>query len=214
MARAHRSNIRRRLKLAGNDGPVSFEILSPNEADVHRHLREVYEVEASGWKSRTGTAILNDPRIERFCTEIATWGARAGILRICFMRIGAKAAAAALLLEYAGRLWVLKQGYDERWSACAPGILLAQESIRYACDKGLVAFEFLGAAEKFQTRWPIELTVYSRLRFYPLSLRGLAAFCDDACRLPFNHLKARWRSRSGSLSEFIRPAAKTSVKDP
>jgi hypothetical protein len=109
-------------------------------------------------------------------------------------------------LEYAGRLWGLKQGYDERWAPCAPGILLAHESIRYACEKGLAAYEFLGSAEKFQTRWPIELTAYSRLRYYPLSPSGALAACDDACRLPFNRLKSRWGSKSGAATEFIRPA--------
>jgi CelD/BcsL family acetyltransferase involved in cellulose biosynthesis len=202
-----RSNIRRRLKLAERDGPVSFEVVSPTEADVHRHLRQVYEVEAAGWKSRTGTAILSDARIERFCSEIGAWAAKEGILRLFFMRIGSTNAAAAIILEYAGRLWGLKQGYNERWAPCAPGILLAHQSIRYACEKGLLAYEFLGSAEKFQTRWPIELTPYSRLRYYPWSLRSLVAAADDACRLPINRLKSKLASKSGALTEFIRPAS-------
>lgn len=206
MPGAERRNIRRRLKLAERDGPVSFEVVAPGEDNVHRHLRDLYEVESASWKRRTGTAILSDARIERFCTEIGVKAAQLGILRLFFMRIGSTTAAAGMVLEYAGRLWGLKQSYNERWAPCAPGILLAQESIRYACEKGLVAYEFLGLAEKFQTRWPIELTAYSRLRYYPWSLRSLVAVCDDALRLPLNRMRNRWQSKSGSLSEFIHPA--------
>lgn len=213
MAGDERRNIRRRCKLAERDGPLSFEILAPSDGDFHRLLREVYEVESSGWKRRAGTAILCDPRVERFCTDIATWAAKADILRLAFMRIGGKAVAGGLLLNYAGRLWGLKQGYDERWAPCAPSILLAQESIRYACGQGLAAYEFLGSAEKFQTRWPIAITPYSRLRFYPLSLRGLATLCADACRMPLNQLRAKWRSKSGSLARIIRPAGRGKIKE-
>lgn len=200
-----RRNIRRRIKLAERDGPVKFEMVAPGENEVQRYLRELYEVESAGWKSRTGTAILSDPRIERFCTDLGIRAARLGILRLFFMRIGSMTAAAGMILEYADRLWGLKQGYDERWAPCAPGILLAHESIRYACEKGLAGYEFLGSAEKFQTRWPIELTAYSRVRYYPLSATSLVAACDDACRLPFNRLRSKWWSKSGTAKEFIRP---------
>jgi CelD/BcsL family acetyltransferase involved in cellulose biosynthesis len=136
-----------------------------------------------------------------------------GVLRVFCLRVGATPIAAGMILHYAGRLWGLKQGYDERWAACAPSILLAQDSIRYACEQGLTAYEFLGSAEKFQTRWPIQLTPYSRARYYPFSLLGLAALCIDACRIPLNHLKRRLRAKGGSLSGFIRPGRAESVND-
>jgi CelD/BcsL family acetyltransferase involved in cellulose biosynthesis len=203
---ADQRNIRRRIKLAERDGPVSFEMVVPTPDNVHLHLRELYRVEAASWKSRTGTAILSDAHTERFCTAISVKAAQMGTLRISILRIGSMTAAACMNLEYAGRLWGLKQGYDERWAACAPGILMAHESIRYACEKGLISYEFLGSAEKFQTRWPVALTAYSRLRFYPLLPRSAFALCEDALRLPLNWLQSRLRSKSGSLSGFIRPA--------
>lgn len=206
MTGEERSKIRRRMKKAERKGPVSFETVIPNEANVHSYLRQFYTVEASGWKSRTGTAILSDARIERLCDEIGERAAKLGILRLFFMRIGDAIVAGLIMLEHGGRLWTLKQGYDERWSDCAPGILVINESVRYACDKGLAAYEFLGSAETWQKRWPIELTPYSRVRFYPLSPRSLLALGEDACRLPFNRMKSNWQSKSGSMSEFIRPA--------
>jgi CelD/BcsL family acetyltransferase involved in cellulose biosynthesis len=212
MTRSERSNMRRRRKLAERDGgKLSMEVTTPTPSDVHQHLRVVYEVEAKSWKTRAGTAILSDPRIERFCKEYGAKAAQMGILRVFVLRVGATPIAAAMILEYGGRLWGLKQGFDERWAPCAPSILLAQDSFRYACERGLVAYEFLGSAEKFQTRWPIELTPYSRARYYPYSPLSLASLCIDACLMPFNKLKRRRRSKSGSLSEFIRPGSAQSV---
>ncbi|SRR5581483_1208291 len=193
MTSEERRQMRRRYRRAEREGALSFEITSPADCDLAVRLREIYEVEASGWKRQAGTAILCDARIERFCNSLASWAAKAGILRLAVMRIGGKAAAGGILLEYTGRLWGLKQGYDERWAPCAPSILLAHECIRYACGKGLAAYEFLGNAEKFQMRWPLAITPYSRLRYYPFSLRGVAAGAADACRMPFN--RWHWRRR-------------------
>ncbi len=214
MSSSERSKIRGKRKRAERQGLVTFEMVSPSEATVDRHLGDIYAVEGAGWKSRTGTAILSDPRIESLFTDFGRKAAKLGILRLFFMRIGDTTVAVHMMLEYAGRLWALKQGYDERWADCAPGILLAHETIRYACEKRFAALEFLGSAEKWQQRWPVELRAYSRVRFYPLSLRSIVAVCDDAFRLPLNRMRSKWRSKSGSLSEFIRPASAAKVKEP
>jgi CelD/BcsL family acetyltransferase involved in cellulose biosynthesis len=209
MSGAERSNLRRRRKMVEREGgaALSMDVIVPTRADVHRHLRVVYEVEAKSWKSRTGTAILCDPPLERFCTDYGAKAADLGILRILILRVGSKPIAAAMALQYARRLWVLKQGYDEAWAPCAPSILLGHDTIRYACEQGLASYEFLGSAEKFQTRWPIALTAYSRARFYPFSLLSLVALGIDAVGMPLNKLWRRRRTKSGSLEGFIRPGA-------
>jgi CelD/BcsL family acetyltransferase involved in cellulose biosynthesis len=208
MSGSERSNMRRRRKMAERDGEkLSIEVIAPTPANAIEHLREVYEVEARSWKSRTGTAILCDSRIERFCNDYGAKAAELGILRVLVLRVGAVPISAAMAVEYGGRLWGLKQGFDERWSPVAPSILLAHDSFRYCCERGLAAYEFLGAAEKFQTRWPIELTAYSRVRYYPYSLHSLASLVVDACRTLLNRVKWSRRSKSGELSHFIRPGS-------
>jgi hypothetical protein len=61
--------------------------------------------------------------------------------------------AAQLSVEYADRLWVLKIGYDERWSRCSPGWQLLAETMRDAFDRRLRSYEFLGSDEPWLHGW-------------------------------------------------------------
>ena len=179
MSSKHRKYIRWAQRAAAREGPVKFEVVSPTEATLDRHLDEVFRVEAAGWKGRAGTAILSDPRTKRFWTEFAHTAARLGILRLFFLRIGDATAAIRIAAEYAGRLWDWKIGYDERWARYSPGILLTHETLRYASEQKLEALEFLGQAERWQHRWPIELFHGTTVRFYPLSANGAFTLARD-----------------------------------
>lgn len=179
MSSKHRKYIRWAQRVAALEGPVKFEVVSPGEAALERHLDDAFRVEAAGWKGRAGTAILSDPRTKRFWTEFAHTAARLGILRLFFLRIGNATAAIRIAAEYAGRLWDWKIGYDERWARYSPGILLTHETLRYASEQRLDALEFLGQAERWQHRWPIELVHGTTIRFYPPSINGGFALAHD-----------------------------------
>src|SRR5207247_10269646 len=54
-------------------------------------LEEGFRVEASGWKSRAGTAIASRPDTRRFYTDVARWASDRGWLRLAFLRLGGRA---------------------------------------------------------------------------------------------------------------------------
>jgi CelD/BcsL family acetyltransferase involved in cellulose biosynthesis len=202
-----RTYIRRKVKSAERAGPVAFEVVCPDEGNVDRYLGEVFRVEAAGWKGRKGTAILTDARARRFWSTYARAAARLGMLRLFFLRIGDATAAVRMAVERAGRLWELKIGYDERFARHSPGILLTHETLRYACRRGLAAHEFLGVAEPWHRWWPLETRPYASARFYPFSLAGGVALCEDAwrfgmrgmtriARVPLRERVLRWRTRT------------------
>ena len=198
MSGKHRKYIRWAQKVAAREGPVRFEVVSPNEASLHGHLEEAFRVEAAGWKGRAGTAILSDPRTKRFWTEFSHTAARLGFLRLFFLRIGDTTAAVRIAAEYAGRLWDWKIGYDERWAKYSPGILLTHETLRYASEQKLVGLEFLGQAERWQHRWPIELLQRTTIRFYPVSIDGGRALGADM-----------WSFIERRISAIFRPGKQT-----
>jgi CelD/BcsL family acetyltransferase involved in cellulose biosynthesis len=80
----------------------------------------------------------------------------------------------------ADRLWEIKIGYDEAWSRVAPGILLTHKTLQHACEEGLEALEYLGAAEGWQERWPRSVRQHDTVRFYPYTLRGGLALTGDS----------------------------------
>jgi CelD/BcsL family acetyltransferase involved in cellulose biosynthesis len=190
MSPSSRTFLRRKRKLAEREGQLELEVLSPTPATVDDQLREVFRVEASGWKGRRGTAILSDPQLHSFYLNYGRRAAALGILRLFFLRIGPAIAAVRMAVEHSHRLWELKIGYDERWARCSPGVLLTHETLRHACEQGLEGFEFLGRAEKWQCHWPVELRTFSAVRFYPLNIRGALLLSYDLCaRIERNALR-------------------------
>jgi CelD/BcsL family acetyltransferase involved in cellulose biosynthesis len=174
-----RSDLKRARRRADEFGSVEFEITTPPPESLGRSLEELFEVEAAGWKERRGTSIRSLGRLRQFLKSYSLSAGRAGTLRLCFLRIGGRAAAAQCAVEYAGALWVLKIGYNEAYARCSPGILLMHEVIGYAFDRGLRRFEFLGNDEPWIRMWAHDARSYVSWRWYPPSLRGLLSLCRD-----------------------------------
>ncbi len=105
------------------------------------------------------------------------------MLRFFFLRVDGKIIAGRMAVEHSRRLWDLRMGYDETWCRCAPGVLLTHETLRYAVERGLEAYEFLGCAEAWERHWPCEEDHYVSLRAYPYSLKGQFSFAQDGCRV-------------------------------
>src|SRR5262249_10886032 len=112
----------------------------------------------------------------------------AGVLRVCWLRIGGAAAAVQLAAEWGGRFWLLKIGYDERFARCSPGMLLTLETIRHAARAGLDAYEFLGAVEPWTQMWTRHARAYVSLPAYPASPGGAGALVADAARLTWRRV--------------------------
>ena len=179
-ARSHVRQPRRAMQKAG--GAVVFEAVTPDESSIGANLELLFRIEAAGWKSRNGTAIVQSDAMLRFYSAYGRAAARAGRLRLFFLKAGEATVAAQLHVEFAKRLWCLKIGHDEAWSRFSPGRVLTHDILRYGCERGLEALEFLGVAEDWQRRWPIVLRQHSTLRYYPLSVRGGLAFTVDSLR--------------------------------
>jgi CelD/BcsL family acetyltransferase involved in cellulose biosynthesis len=168
-----RSNFRRARRRAEAFGMIHFELSAPAPNRVDPYLETIFRVEAAGWKGRRGTAMLSNTRLNRFYSLYAQAAADLGMLRIGLLRVNGSAAAAQLAVEYAGRYWVLKIGYDETWARCSPGTLLMHETIWYAFQRRLEAYEFLGSDEPWLHVWTDRVHPYVTYRIYPYSWAGL-----------------------------------------
>jgi len=188
MSSKTRKFIRWARRAAEREGPVKFDVVLPTEEDLDHYLVEAFRVESAGWKGQAGSSILSDPKKKRFWQEFSRAATRLGILRLFFLRIGGATVAMRMAAEYAGRLWDYKIGYDERWARFSPGILLTQETLRYAIERKFDALEFLGQAERWQRRWPIELRYRTTIRFYPISIDGSLALVHDTWNFSVNRI--------------------------
>src|SRR5262245_40200622 len=147
------SDLRRAQRIAEDLGAVRVEVFSPEPEDLAALLAEAFEVEAAGWKGRQGSALACDPTRQAFFRRYAAAACRRGILRLGFLRIGGRTAAMQLGVEWGGRFWLLKIGFDEAFARCSPGTLLMLEMVRRAAQRGLHAYELLGVSEPWTRMW-------------------------------------------------------------
>ncbi len=175
-----RYTVRRARKRAEEMGQLEISVVTPDEHSVEQYLEELFRIEASGWKHREGTSLQMNCQLRKFFHHYSFALARQKKLQFGILRIGDRAVAAQLAVEFAGRYWVLKIGFDEEYARCSPGILLMHESIRYAFEKGLQAFEFLGSDEPWLRMWTDQVHQFATYRSYPVTLQGIAGFSSDS----------------------------------
>jgi CelD/BcsL family acetyltransferase involved in cellulose biosynthesis len=186
-----RSDFRRGLRHAERLGKVTFDVLVPNVLELPALLEEAWAVEVAGWKGVNGSAMACRTRLGSFFRRYAVAACRKGILRLCFMRIGGRAAAMQLATECGGRFWLHKIGYDEQFERCSPGTLLMLHTVRYAALRGLHSYEFLGSTAPWTQVWTRSERECVAVRAYPITARGIAAFSMDAASFCWRQLKSR-----------------------
>lgn len=189
------SDLRRALRKAEKIGSVKTEILSPQPAELDPLLDLAFAIEASSWKGRVKTALATDVTRGTFFRHYAHSASKEGMLRICFLHIGDKAAAMQLAVECGNQFWLLKIGYDEQFAHCSPGNILLRETIKYAAEKGLDSFDFLGKVEDWTSIWTSAERPCVSLRAYPFTLHGIRALGTDLGQSLYRKVKARVRRR-------------------
>ncbi len=170
---SRRSSLRRLQRLAESKGKLEFEAAAPLPGEVDALLEQFFEVEASSWKGRIGTALKSYGELGRFFRDYSSREAGARNLRLFFLRIGGRTVAGQLTVVHANRLWIFKVGHDESWSWCSPGILLMHRVLRHCFETGLEACEFLGSDESWLHIWGEEYHRVVTYRIFP-ALMGVA----------------------------------------
>jgi CelD/BcsL family acetyltransferase involved in cellulose biosynthesis len=183
--------LKRKRRRAEQIGPVRSETLAPTPDEARILLDAVMQVEASGWKGRSGSAMRFNRRVGAFFRRYAPLAAANGHLRVSLLHVGSHLAAADLSLEADRRLWQLKIGYDESLARCSPGLLLTHDTLAYAFSHRLEAFEFLGSAEAWQERWGAVPRQYASILGYPLTPRGLWGLTVDGVGRTIERLRAK-----------------------
>lgn len=187
-----RNDFKRARKRAEKGGNIHVQIVCPDSGNLNDYLRTAFEIEASGWKGRQGSAILKKAGLRRFFETYARLTCKNKKLRLCFFKIGNTPVAMLIGVNYSNRFWVLKIGYDEKWRECSPGMQLAYETIRYAFTNNLESYEWLGSDEEWLHTWPVDSRQCASIGFYPRGAAGLFGLGMDLSGFIFR--KLTWRA--------------------
>ena len=178
-----RRDLDRRMRLLEREGTVSLEVSDGSER-LDELLAEGFRVEGSGWKSEQGTAIESRPETRGFYTEVAGWAARAGWLRLAFLRLGSRPVAFQYALESGGCYYFLKGGFDAAYLRFAPGKLLLRAMLQRSFASGIARFDFGGGDEAFKREWSDVSRELVRLDALSSSVPGLAEWAAFAYARP------------------------------
>lgn len=120
-----RRNLRSSRKKLEKVGDVSIEIRRPSDAEDF--LPEYLQLDASGWKGRNGTAIVDDADVLAFYKTLVSNLAAQGQWEWHILRVGERIIAAEMGVRCGRSLILPKYAFDEEFAFCSPGNLLTQE---------------------------------------------------------------------------------------
>ncbi|PTL77802.1 GNAT family N-acetyltransferase [Vitiosangium sp. GDMCC 1.1324] len=166
-----RANLRRRRKKLAKHGTLELERVEGGDA-LTRALEEGLGLEGGGWKGRSGTAIVCHPETLAFYGRLARFAAEEGCLSLYTLKVGGRPVAFHFGLEYGGRYYLLKPGYDEGFSECSPGQLLVEDVLEDLAHRGTAEFDFLGPKMTWKLDWTERLRSHVWLFILRPSLKG------------------------------------------
>ena len=130
--------LRRQRRRLEEHGLVAFEVArTPREIGLA--LETFLQLEASGWKGRRGTALVQHVGDAAFIRRAVPALAETGQCEIISLRVGATQLAAGIVLRHQDRAFFFKLGIDERFARYSPGVQLACELTRYLCADPAIA---------------------------------------------------------------------------
>ena len=172
-----RRNLRRGRRQLEEIGPLKVEIVTGGEA-LEERLEEAFQVEASGWKGRSGTAIQSRPHTQHFYRRMAEWAASHGTLRLYLLRLGNRVLTMCLTLQQHGHCCMMKGGYDEEFRRFSPGNLLTAALIEDCAARGIKQVEIYGEAETYKMNWATGSRQYMRLEAFAPTVAGRMAWME------------------------------------
>jgi CelD/BcsL family acetyltransferase involved in cellulose biosynthesis len=167
--RKFRANLRRTRKELEELGSVSFRHYSSPDANT---LESFFQLEASGWKGREGTAIACHPSSRLFYELIGAAASRDGYLSLDFLELNGKPISAHFALSRNGRYQLIKAAYDENYSRYGPGHLIVEDVLRKLVPLGVREIDFVASSTWDETRWASKNRDHFTWFVFPRTLYG------------------------------------------
>jgi CelD/BcsL family acetyltransferase involved in cellulose biosynthesis len=130
--------LRRQRNRLAEHGAIHFDVARTAE-DVGSAVEIFLNLEASGWKAKRGTALMQDDGDAGFVRHAAIALAETGQCEIVTLRAGDTPVAAAVVLRHMDRAFYFKLGVDERFAKLSPGVQLTLDLTRHLCADPAIA---------------------------------------------------------------------------
>jgi len=129
----HFRELRRQWRKLDRLGALSYTV-ARQPADIRVRMEEFLLLEASGWKGRSRTAMINDRYRAAFAREAITNLAETDGVRIHTLDLDGRAIASMVVFLMGGEAYTWKTAYDEEFAKYSPGKLLVAELTEWHLD--------------------------------------------------------------------------------
>jgi CelD/BcsL family acetyltransferase involved in cellulose biosynthesis len=173
LGRAHRANLRRRLRQTGGKFQVTFT--RAETADERRGaLRALIRLHLARWRERGVSEAFATPALVAFHDEITQRALERGWLRLYVLALDAVPVASLYGLRY-GRVFSFYQsGFDPAFAKWSVGLITMGLAIEQAIAEGAEEYDLLHGDESYKFLWAREQRQLSRVELYPPSASDLA----------------------------------------
>ncbi|WP_244527984.1 GNAT family N-acetyltransferase [Tardiphaga sp. OK245] len=130
--------LRRQRNRLAEHGAVTFHI-ARTPAEIAATIDTFLTLEASGWKGKRGTALMQDAGDNAFIRSATKALAEHGQCEIVTLRAGDTPVASGVLLRHLDRAFYFKLGVDERFAKLSPGVQLTLDVTRHLCADPVIA---------------------------------------------------------------------------
>lgn len=142
------------------------------------NLDEFLELEASGWKGQTGTAINKDPRQEAFYRDFTRRLYDRGWLEWHLLHAEGRVIASHMAARIDPVLYLWKIAYDENYRAYAPGNILMVQTIKNAFESANTEEVNYLTNSAWNQNWNMTHRGYYNVTVWPKrALPFLAGYC-------------------------------------
>jgi CelD/BcsL family acetyltransferase involved in cellulose biosynthesis len=131
--------LRRQRNRLAEHGTLRLEV-ARKPPEIARAVEVFLTLEASGWKARRGTALMQDEGDAGFIRRATMALAEIGQCEIVSLHAGETPVAAGVVLRHQDRAFYFKLGVDERFAKSSPGVQLTLDLTRHLCADPLIAF--------------------------------------------------------------------------
>lgn len=150
-----KAQLRRGLKKLQEFPDLRF-LCRDESRSVHENMRRFESVEDAGWKGRESTSVKAMPANARFFQLAAERYAAAGWMEWNFMEGNGTTIGAHYAVRIRRVIYLLKIGYDERYSKTTPGNVLLEKVVEHAISAGDVDEINLVADCEWHSHWTMK----------------------------------------------------------
>lgn len=130
-----------------------YEVVEYKTCGITGAVSEIFEISKNTWKYREGTAIASTPENIEFYSSLAEVSSFKEWLNIWVLKINTVPVAFVYNLDYKGRIFSLKIGFDEKYAVFSPSEYINTAAIKNCFDNKRVEYDWLGDKLYFKTRW-------------------------------------------------------------